>query len=332
MTRAALSKETMDTAVGFLMDARAAPGDAALRGRIEAWLDEADDNRRAWLRAQRAWAMLGEVEAGEAELGEAESGVPAPSPAQVIAFPAPRERPGRRRVWVTLGALAASVALALAASPSLLLRMRADYATGTGEIRDVRLADGSVVRLGARSAIDADLSGGVRRVRLLAGEAWFDVARDPAHPFVVDADDVETRVLGTAFEVRAKALATEVGVARGHVRVTAAAGRRDLLPGDRVTVDRADGRMRAQKVPVGSLASWRDGHVFADDATVGEIVEELRRYDKGWIVLADGALASRRITGLYDARDPGRALEAVVAPAGGTITHVTPYLTIIRAR
>lgn len=334
MTPSAPSRETMDTAVGLLMDAQVAPDDVVLRGRIEVWLNEAAEHRRAWARAQRAWAVLGDIEP------QAPSRNVAPS-AQVIPFSEPKATPSRTsktrrfalgRGFAVLGALAASVALALSLSPSLLLKMSTDYATATGEIRDVRLADGSLVRLGARSAIDVDMSGPERRVSLVAGEAWFDVARDPAHPFVVDTNGVETRVLGTAFEVRAKAEATEVGVARGHVRVSALGRVEDLLPGDRVIVNHASGALREEKVPVASLASWRDGYLFADNATIGEIVDEVRRYDRGWIVLTDGPLAARRITGLYDARNPAAALEAIVAPTGGSVTHVTPYLTIVHAR
>lgn len=327
MNPAPFSQETMDTAVGLLMDAQAAPGDAALRGRIEAWLEEAPENRRAWSRARRAWAVLGDV---EPQVPEEPEFRPA---ASVIAFPAARARPNRsRRMVAAFAAMAASLALVLALSPSFLLRMRADHATGTGELRDVRLGDGSTVRLGARSAIDVDLSGSERRVRLLAGEAWFDVARDPSHPFVVDSEGTETRVLGTAFEVRALAERTEIGVGRGHVRVTAGGRSEDLLPGDRVMVARSDASMREAKVPVATLGNWREGYVFANGTTIGEAVDEIRRYDSGWIVVADRKLAQRRITGLYDARDPAKALEAMVAPAGGSITRVTPYLTIIRSR
>ncbi|WP_197524497.1 FecR family protein [Novosphingobium resinovorum] len=324
MNPAPLSKETMDAAVGYLLDAQAAPEDTALRERIEAWLDETPEHRQAWTQARKAWAVLGDVERAQR----------APSStATVLPFtPRARSQPTYRRVMASLGALAASVALALAISPSLLLRLSADYATGTGQLRDVQLPDGTRVTLGARSAIDVDLTGNERRVRLVAGEAWFDVARDPAHPFVVASGRTETRVLGTAFEVRSSREQTQVGVARGHVRVSASGNSEDLLPGDRVLVDNASGAMREDKVPVASLAGWRDGYLFAENATVGEVVEEMRRYDKGWIVLADKALAARRITGLYDARRPAAALAAIVEPAGGSITRVTPYLTIIRAR
>ncbi|MFT4055807.1 MAG: FecR family protein [Novosphingobium sp.] len=324
MTPAPLSQETMDIAVGYLLDAQAAPGDTALRGRIEAWLDEMPEHRRAWTQARKAWAVLGDVEPAQNV---------EPSVATILPFtPRPRSRPVHRRALASLGALAASVAFALAISPSLLLKVSADYATGTGELRDVRLADGTRVTLGARSAIDVDLTGGERHVRLVAGEAWFDVARDPAHPFVVDSAHARTRVLGTAFEVRSGKVRTQVGVARGHVRVSANGGSKDLLPGDRVLVDNASGAMHEDKVPVASLAGWREGYLFAENATVDDVVEEMRRYDRGWIVLADKALAAKRITGLYDARKPAEALAAIVEPAGGSITHVTPYLTIVQAR
>lgn len=315
------SQALLETATGLLLDVQAEPGDMALRRRVEAWVATSAEHERAWAEARRTWAMLGDIMPD----------MPARQTAQIIAFPVRKTRrrlPGR--LFGGMAATAAAAALVLALSPSMLLRLRADQATGTGELRDVRLADGSLVRLGARSAIDVDMSRGQRRVRLLAGDAWFDVKRDPSRPFTVQSGAVETRVLGTAFEVRSRAMMTEVGVARGHVRVSAAQGASDLLPGDSVTVDQASGTMRKEHLALDGIASWRDGYVFANKTTIADVIEELRRYDHGWIVLADPALGRQRVTGLYDARDPGKALDALMATAGGRITRITPYITVLR--
>lgn len=326
-----ISKAEMSVAMGLLLDVRAAPQDKAMRDRVEAWLAADSRHRRAWTHAQQAWNVLDKVE----QASTATDIRPTQS-AAVIAFPDPsRYRPPvRRRLLGALSGLAAAAAIALFLSPSLLLKLRADYSTRTAEIDNVRLADGTLVRLGARSAIDADVSGPVRKIRLVAGEAWFDVAHDARRPFIVESGLVETRVLGTAFEVRRIEESTEVGVGRGRVRVSVATPARpsaDLLPGQRAIFD-ASGRLRRETLPVASIASWRDGHIFGNNVSVGAIVDQLRRYDSGWIIVTDGVIANKRVTGLYDARQPDKALDALIETAGGRITRITPYFTVIASQ
>ena len=81
--------------------------------------------------------------------------------------------------------------------------LRSDFSTGTGETKSLTLADGSHVELNARSAIALHYDAGQRRVMLLAGEGWFEVSRDPARPFVVEAAGGTATALGTAFGVDA---------------------------------------------------------------------------------------------------------------------------------
>jgi transmembrane sensor len=84
-----------------------------------------------------------------------------------------------------------------------------------------------------------------------------------------------------------------------------------------------------ERIEPSAVASWRDGQLFVDNVTVSQVVDELQRYQKGWIVIADDRLAAQRVTGLYDLRDPGRALRALVQPSGGTVREITPFLHVL---
>ncbi len=89
------------------------------------------------------------------------------------------------------------------------------------------LDDGSVVELKDDAEIAVAFTAGVRRVVLRRGEAHFEVAKDPARPFVVTAGGIEVRAVGTAFAVDYGARAVEVFVTEGRVAVaedTARAG------------------------------------------------------------------------------------------------------------
>ena len=104
-----------------------------------------------------------------------------------------------------------------------------------------------------------------------------------------------------------------------------------LAAGDRVVVDRTTLRLEQDRVAPGEVASWRDGRLFVDGATVDEVVDELSRYHAGWIIVSDPRLAKQRVTGLFDLNDLDRALAALVQPFDGRVRSVTPLLQILSA-
>jgi transmembrane sensor len=65
--------------------------------------------------------------------------------------------------------------------------------------------------------------------------------------------------------------------------------------------------------------------MFVNDVTVASAAERLQRYHPAWISVPDLTLASRRVTGLYDLKNPDAALEAMVKPFGGKVHAVTSY-------
>src|SRR5262249_55442924 len=94
-----------------------------------------------------------------------------------------------------------------------------DAATGIGERSLVVLADGSKLTLNTSSAIHADFTGRERRVTLVRGEAYFDVAKDPTRPFIVTARSRNVIAVGTAFDVRLQDRQVKVTLVEGKVRV-----------------------------------------------------------------------------------------------------------------
>ena len=81
------------------------------------------------------------------------------------------------------------------------------------------LEDGSLVQLNRGAQLNIDFTAGVRRVRLMRGEAHFAVAKNPERPFVVEAGGVTVRAVGTAFNVQLTSAAVEIVVAEGRVAV-----------------------------------------------------------------------------------------------------------------
>jgi len=105
-------------------------------------------------------------------------------------------------------------------SPLLNLK---SFHTAAAERTSITLSDGSTVLLNAASQLKypVHFKGGTREV-YLSGEAFFDVKKDPQHPFVVHTDKIAVKVLGTAFDVKAYKddAETEATLIRGLIEVT----------------------------------------------------------------------------------------------------------------
>jgi transmembrane sensor len=306
MTRKTPSEDSVsagpawDRALDWLLRTQAAPEDRQLQAQREAWLAEHPSHARAYQRAEQIWRITG-------------------------AIPARRVRPANWRHRI--GVLAAA---ALAACPGLGVLLQADYRTSAGEVREVALPDGSVVWLDADSALALPAD---RSVELLAGRAFFQVKRDVSHAFTVTAGEERITVLGTAFDVLLSKHTVTVAVQSGSVSVASGAARAVALQaGQRGIIDRVHGTVSTDAVGTAGVAAWRGGRLVVEGVTVAEVVDELARHHAGFILLRDSALGARRITGVFDLRDPQAALRAVLKPYGGRILRITPYVLVVEGR
>lgn len=246
-----------------------------------------------------------------------------------------RERLGltRRNLMIagTIGFGAAAAGSFL--YPKVMLDIRADYMTGTGEIQSVSLPDGSVATLGPDSAIALQYEEGARQVDLLDGMSFFEVAKDPEKPFRVMAGGVTATALGTAFDVSSDAGVVTVGVDHGLVEVRASAsvlyGGEKLGENDWVSFDASSGDVDRGKREPGQIGAWRERLVIAERETVSALVARIGRWIPGEVVLADPYIGSLRVSGVFDLSNPRRALEAVVHPAGGRVRRMTSFVTVI---
>ncbi|CAO3426728.1 FecR family protein [Azospirillum endophyticum] len=316
----------------------------AERRDIDAWLAASPDHRAAFDGLRAVWSALDGMPdprpAGAAGVAAAASAPAASAPA-VGPLP-PRRRgsagsPAGRRL-APLALLAASLAAAAVFGPAMLDRLGSDYSTASGERRVVTLADGSQVQLNTDSAISVDFSGPSRRVTLRRGEAFFSVTADRGRPFEVTAMGAVTRVVGTRFAVRRMDEATRVVVEEGIVEVHCPAGIAASEDGVRLTAgetaryEPGTCPTRESGVSVARATAWRDGRVVFDDRSLREVVGELNRYRPGPIILLDAELAQRRVTGVFDIRDPDRALSAIEQVLPVSVHRIAGYLAVLTKR
>jgi transmembrane sensor len=303
------------------------PDDPALKARIGAWCAESALHQEVWERTCRTYRMMG----GSPALYEAEW--PSPAARRETAMITPIHRPRRVRRLLAAATLAVAACLAIVAAPSALVRLEADAVTATAELRTINLEDGSQVRLAPRSAIGIDFSQNERRVRLLQGEAFFDVTPDARRPFRVVAKDVVATVLGTAFEVALQDDGTTVAVRHGLVRVDDEKARQSasLQAGDWMRVRAQTGAERGTRAPA-DIGDWTAGQFVARNRPIAEIVDRLRGYYGGVIVVQDDAFARRLVNGVYDLRDPDATLRNLASAHNAVVRQVSPWMLLVTAR
>lgn len=288
------------------------PDDAELHVAFADWIAGSDARAEAWTRAERAWQVMGSFTVA--------------TPPMLQPTSAPQRSVALSRRQLVLGASAAAAA-SLAA---FALLPEGDFRTGTGQSRRIRLADGSRVDLDSRSALDVAFSGTRRTASLRKGRAFFDIEYERQRPFLIAAGDAQVRVLGTAFAVERDRDSLSVAVVRGKVEVSS--GRKPqsalLLPGERLTIA-ADGAFTRETVDPTRIAAWREGKIYAANRTVGDLIEELRSYQRGVVLLNAPRLAARPVTGLYHLDDPVSTISDIVIAHGGKIKIVDNFFIYI---
>jgi transmembrane sensor len=241
----------------------------------------------------------------------------------------PARRVGRGRLAGAAAALIAASVAAFALFEDLSLYLRSDVRTGAGETRRITLEDGSNVELDARSAIAIDYGAGRRRLRLLSGEAWFEVAPDASRPFVVEAAGGKVTALGTAFDVSLKAPEAQVTVTQ-HAVAVESGGARVRVEENQQSAYVQDGAARPpEPADVARATAWRRGRLMFENEPLGAVIAALGRYHHGWVYFARPSLRDRRVTGIFGADDPLSALEEIEISLGLHALRLTDYLIVI---
>jgi transmembrane sensor len=314
-------------ALDWFLRSRHSPEDAQLQAELRAWLAADEDHRRAFEEAKTVWELSGRVAPAFRDRW------PGKSHGGIVNGPhsATNSLSVVRRTVYSATAIAFAAAIAWLFLPALWLNMRADDATAVGERRTVDLEDGSLAHLNTQSAVRLHYTDRERRVGLLRGEVFFEVRPDDARPFIVEAEAVSVRVLGTKFNIRLEPASTTIAIASGRVSVGFEGRTAEFTAGQSVNVDIHTGRLARGAVAADRIGTWQKGQLIVDNRTIGEVVDEIRRYHRG-IIMLDDELARKTISGVYNLNQPVDALVAAVQPHRGVIRSLTPYLLVISSR
>lgn len=276
---------------------------------FEQWRLSDTRHAGAYAELTETWNLIGEVR----DL--------APAPAAHTALAVPRFHWRRPLLWLAAAASVALIFILAQPSASQSPDFTLTASTEVGGLRKLSLPDGSSVQLNTDSAIDVQFRANERRVSLVRGEAHFQVAKNPARPFIVNASGVNVRAVGTAFDVRRRPEVIEVLVTEGKVRVDDAKGGQSrlttsaadaahtyLVAGERASIPVGSTETPAQVKAVASaeidqVLAWQSNQLKFVATPLAEMVAEFNRYNRHKLVIADPRLAARRFGGTFPAGD-----------------------------
>lgn len=233
----------------------------------------------------------------------------------------------RRTFGFRVRALAASIALTTATGAAGYLWLSANsFETPVGGIASLPMEDGSQVTLNTDSRIKVAISETERRIDLAHGEAFFEVAKDPKRPFVVNAGNKRVVAIGTSFSVRTGLDKVGNDVRANQIRTNEIQANeiQVIVTEGAVRIESADGKdateISAQPLTAGSIArtagdklvvrhkeareaqedlSWRTGVLVFRNTTLADAAAEFNRYNKRKILIEDPAAAALTVAGSF---------------------------------
>lgn len=257
-------------------------------------------------------------------------------PAKVLILKKPAKRINRK--WYLS---AAAIVLVLITSGFLYKYLDSTEVIRTqyGELRRIKLPDGSQVTLNANSVLTYDKNLGKEETRQiwLCGEAYFSIQHTPTNQrFIVHADDMDIEVLGTEFNVFKRSGKTKVSLNTGKVKLTfnKANGKVPsnilMAPGDLVEFSAIDNKFVKRRVIASNFSKWTQNKLVFDDTPLWEIAENLHQV-YGWeTVIKDTSLLNESLSGEIDTDNENELLESLSKAMDLKFTRKANRITISR--
>ncbi|MFY0650751.1 MAG: DUF4974 domain-containing protein [Cyclobacteriaceae bacterium] len=164
-----------------------------------------------------------------------------------------------------------------------------------GKKSQIKLPDGTMVKLNSGSYLEYPRTFGLERRIKLIGEAFFDVKRDVSRPFIVESENLNVRVLGTSFNIKAFPYddSYTVAVASGLVSVTDQRKSKSKLSmqlkaNELVTYEHLSGEFKKDTFDSDHYFAWKNGILDFHNADFNEIITRLERwYGVKFVVLRE---------------------------------------------
>jgi transmembrane sensor len=248
-------------------------------------------------------------------------------PAVAVIQAKTRKQPNQTKRWLAIPlAIAAALLVAvLGVMPKqahLFDAYLSDYHTGTGELGDITLADGSHILLNTNSAVSVNYQDSLRIINLHHGQVRFTVAKDKKRPFEVHSGNLSVRALGTVFEVYNQESGDISVTVQEHAVSARFSTPEKISPSEQaqpVVINEGQQLhyLGGKNLPapkncdISQLTAWQQQKLFINDRPLSEAIAELNRYRNGRIVVPDSNLNNQRITGVFSLANPDETLHTL---------------------
>lgn len=304
----------------------------ALEAGFRTWLAESPENAREFERVTEVW------EAGS---------TPVPG------VPRLEQWQARSSTRGLLAAAAAFVAIGLGFWGLNSFWLNPSYSTGIGEQRVLRLDDGTRITLNSDTRLAVAYRKLQRRVQVERGEAYFEVAKDRARPFLVRAGEHRVQALGTVFVVRYDDQRMAVMLVEGRIAVSQEGGASEtaaaaidetragsaaslakeiiLTPGERLTF-MGGSSVTIDEPRIDAVTAWRRGEVVLDRTSLADAIAEMNRYDATALVIDDPQIGNLEISGIYQTGNSEVFAAAVARLYALQVVHADGQIRLTGAR
>ena len=295
---------------------------------LQAWLDLSTANRAAYLRLDAAWRRADRLRA--------------------LCAPVPRNRSIRPtaaagKAYRALAAWSMSSRLVAGLATLVLTLMlggdlgwnsgERTFETPVGARQTVALEDGSKLTLNTATELRAKVDPAGRMVWLDRGEAFFEIAHDASHPFVVVAGNRRVTVLGTKFSLRREGDRLEIDVLEGRVQLQQGNSATTLVTRGESAIGQGHSVLVARRSDhqLAAATSWLEGRLVFDQTTLADVAAQFNRYNRKKLVV-DASAADIRIGGSFDATNIDGLARLVQAGFGLVVTSDNERIVLARAQ
>lgn len=223
------------------------------------------------------------------------------------------------RLWPLLGSMAAGIALVVGSifwfSSSSSVEVAMLTAQSTNQKLQKTLPDGTKVWLNKNSRIQfpAQFTGNTREISL-TGEAFFDVAHDAAHPFIIHAQQTDVKVLGTSFNVKAYDTKVSVFVKTGKVQFSQKQASVTLIPGQQAQT--LGETLQLLDHPDENTIAYQTQKFVFDNTPLNEVVHVLSETYGQKITLENPAMSTCKLTATFEEEKLDNIVQVIVQTFG----------------
>lgn len=200
-----------------------------------------------------------------------------------------------------------------------------------GEKASLTLSEGTAITMNSDSKItySSDYNRKDRQLNL-NGEAFFDVKHNPQKPFIVKFRDLEIKVLGTSFGVKAYADDDDVLVVlnSGHIQLTTPKELIEMTPNDRIIYNTKTQNTSLEKVNAEDYTDWRHNRLRFENETLDVIMKTISRMHNIDIIFENSQMKSQEFTGTLDNTSIESVLDAIklTSPVNYRLSNGIVYL------